>query len=157
MNNLFKRKDSLLEDIEFQLRTTAKQRAETIDDETLDMLDTMIKDILRNGNNLLYVHGVLDGLLARLSEYKTMMMNDAMLHALGYTLDEVVGTDYLTTFVPEGDREKLLEVFETLVTQRKAAVSENRVLASDGRELLVEWHGRPILGDNGEPGFFFGL
>jgi len=32
---------------------------------------------------------------------KTMMMNEAMLNALGYTVDEAIGKEYLTTFVPQ--------------------------------------------------------
>ncbi|MCK5597400.1 MAG: PAS domain S-box protein, partial [Candidatus Eisenbacteria sp.] len=31
---------------------------------------------------------------------RTLRMNDAMLEALGYTSDEVEGTDYMSTFVP---------------------------------------------------------
>ncbi|MCD6385690.1 PAS domain S-box protein [Candidatus Sumerlaeota bacterium] len=88
---------------------------------------------------------------------KTIMMNEAMLNALGYTIDEVVGRDYLRTFVPESDRKMLSRIFEKLVKSRKPTLNENRVLTKDGRELLVEWHGRPVLKENGELDFFFGV
>ena len=88
---------------------------------------------------------------------KTLMMNEAMLHALGYTTDEVVGKDYLSTFVPVADRERLLPIFEKLVNQKESTLNENRVLIKDGRELLVEWHGRPVFKANGELDYFIGV
>jgi len=88
---------------------------------------------------------------------KTLLMNAAMLQALGYTLDEVVGRDYLSTFVPEDERQVLSKVFEKLVKSREPTLNENRVLTKDGRELLVEWHGRPVFKENGELDYFFGV
>ena len=88
---------------------------------------------------------------------KTLMMNEAMLTSLGYAEDEVVGTDYLTTFVPEPDRELLARIFERLVHSNEPTRNENRVLTKDGRELLVEWHGRPIFDEKGEFDFQFGV
>jgi len=90
-------------------------------------------------------------------EVKTLMMNEAMLQALGYSLDEVVGKDYLTTFVPESDREMLSKVFQALERTRKPTHNENYILARDGRQLLVEWHGRFVFKKNGELDFFFGV
>ncbi|MCX5817706.1 MAG: PAS domain S-box protein, partial [Proteobacteria bacterium] len=86
----------------------------------------------------------------------TKMMNEFMLHALGYTLEEVIGKDYLETFAPDTDREMIKEIFSILVNQARPTVNENRVLTKDGRELLVEWHGRPIMKPDGGFDFFFG-
>jgi PAS domain S-box-containing protein len=88
---------------------------------------------------------------------KTIMMNDAMLNAMGYSADEVVGADYLTSFVPEGDRAILSDIFKTLINNHEPTFNKNRVLTKDGRELLVEWHGRPIFRENGDFDYFFGL
>jgi PAS domain S-box-containing protein len=88
---------------------------------------------------------------------KTLLMNDMMLGTLGYTSDEVKGKNYLATFVPEADQEVLSRVFRSLMTERKPTVNENRVLAKDGRERLVEWHGRPIFKENGDFDYFFGM
>ena len=90
-------------------------------------------------------------------EGKTIMMNEAMLHALGYSLDEVVGKDYLTTFVPESNREMLSEVFQALVQAKKSTHNENFILTRDGRHLLVEWYGRFVFKENDELDFFFGV
>lgn len=91
------------------------------------------------------------------AEGKTVMMNESMLVALGYHHDEAIGTDYLATFVPEADRELLSRVFHRLVDLKAPALNRNRVVAKDGRELLVEWHGRPVLDDRDEIEFFFGV
>jgi PAS domain S-box-containing protein len=91
------------------------------------------------------------------AKVKTVMMNDAMCNALGYTFDEIDGADYLTTFIPERDRERLSKTFEILTMKRESAAIENYVLAKDGRELLVDWRGSQIFNSKGELEFFFGV
>jgi PAS domain S-box-containing protein len=91
------------------------------------------------------------------AEGKTIMMNDSMLRALGYTLNEIVGTNYLTTFVPASDHEFLSKIFKQLIELRQPTVNENYLLARDGRELLVEWHGAPVFKENGDFDYFFGV
>ena len=88
---------------------------------------------------------------------KVRLMNDSMLHALGYTLEEVVGRDYIYTFVPDGDREKLSKVFSKLLTQTEPTVNENKLLTKDGWELLVEWHGHSISKPDGSLDYFIGV
>jgi len=88
---------------------------------------------------------------------KTLMMNQAMLDALGYTKQEVEGKDYLSNFVPESERRKLKDVFRTLVESHQPARSRSRVLTKDGRELLVEWRGNPVFREDGQFDFFFGV
>ena len=80
-----------------------------------------------------------------------------MLEALGYTLEEVVGQDYLTTVVSEAERPMLAGVFARLTELREPTLNENHVLAKDGRLILVEWHGRPMLKPTGEFDYFFGF
>jgi len=91
------------------------------------------------------------------TEGRTMMMNESMLLALGYTLEEVVGTDYLATFVPERERERMGRLFHRLTDLKAPALNENHVLTKDGRELLVEWHGRPVVNEDDEFQYFFGV
>jgi two-component system, cell cycle sensor histidine kinase and response regulator CckA len=87
----------------------------------------------------------------------TKLMNKAMLEALGYTLEEVMGKDYLEAFVPHADKAALKEVFSTLIDQAQPTVNENRVLTKDGRELQVEWHGRAMMKPDGCFDYFFGV
>jgi len=87
----------------------------------------------------------------------TLMMNEAMLQAVGYKLDEVVGKDYLSNFVPEADHQLVSEIFDSLVVSKEPTLNENNLLTKDGQQLLVEWHGWPILKKNGELEYFFGV
>ena len=88
---------------------------------------------------------------------KVRLMNRAMLDAMGYTQDEVVGRDYLSTFVPPEDRTLLGAVFERLLRQRERTLNENQVLTKSGRKLLVEWHGQGVYRPDGTLEFFFGV
>jgi len=87
---------------------------------------------------------------------KTILMNDTMLRALGYRADEVEGTDYVSTLVPEEDREELNRVLKRIVEERESPTHVNRVRAKDGRLVVCEWHGIPVFrGDRYN--FFLGV
>jgi PAS domain S-box-containing protein len=88
---------------------------------------------------------------------KTIMMNDSLLRALGYAEEEVIGADYLNTFVAEPDREKLVDIFRKLTKLTKSTINENFILTKAGRQLLVEWHGQPVFKENGRVDYFFGV
>ncbi|MEG5018785.1 MULTISPECIES: PAS domain S-box protein [unclassified Microcoleus] len=90
------------------------------------------------------------------SEGKILLANNSMLEAVGYTATEVVGKDYLATFVPPSDRAGLHSIF-TGVTAREQTVNEHRILTSDDRTLLVEWHGTPVIDEGGNLDFLFGF
>ena len=91
------------------------------------------------------------------AEGKTRMMNNAMLNALGFTLEEVVGKEYLSSFCCKEDHSKVLESFSTLREKMQIMRLENRVLTKDGRQLLVEWNGRAVFREDGAFDFFFGV
>lgn len=91
------------------------------------------------------------------AEGKTIMANKTMLHALGYRYEEMVGKDYMTTCVPEKSRRELSEIFETLIQKHEPTVNENYVVAKNGNEMLMEWHGRSIFNKEGEFLYFVGL
>jgi two-component system, cell cycle sensor histidine kinase and response regulator CckA len=88
---------------------------------------------------------------------RTMMVNETLLDETGRQRDQVVGVDYMATFVPEDERAALGRVFSKLIEAQGPTVTENHVLTADGRKLLVEWHGRPVLRPDGTPEFFFGV
>lgn len=90
-------------------------------------------------------------------EGSTMMMNDAMLGALGYTAGEVEGAPYLETFVPAEEHRSLSRGFSDIMNGNDAYVGENSVIARDGSRLLVEWHGRPVFDGKGNPECLFGI
>ena len=88
---------------------------------------------------------------------QTLMMNGTMLKSLGYEKDEVLGKNYLEAFVPEDDRELLLNVFNNLADLNEVILNESQVLTRDGRKLIVEWHTRPMTKENGELDYFFSV
>ncbi|MFH1722972.1 MAG: PAS domain S-box protein [Candidatus Altiarchaeota archaeon] len=88
---------------------------------------------------------------------KTLMMNKAMLNALGYSPFEVVGSDYLSTFVAEHDRELVNKIFEDRRKSRVPTLHESTVLKKNGEKLLLEWHGTQVRKANGELEFTFGV
>lgn len=89
---------------------------------------------------------------------KLLWMNSLMLKALGYTKEEVEGVDYLSTFVPEDDRESLSKVFETIIKEKKPTVNENHIVSKNGQRLLVRWNGAPVIDDaTKEINYFFGV
>lgn len=78
-------------------------------------------------------------------EGKVKLMNDTMLKTLGYTLEEVVGTDYLATFVPRQNKDALPWVFELMIHRRLPLRTEEKVLMKNGKEIIVEWYGRAVF------------
>lgn len=91
------------------------------------------------------------------AEGKTLRINQAMLHALGYTREEVIGKPYVPIFVPPAGREKLAQVFAQLMSKPTTTVNENVALAKDGHLLHVEWHGRSVFRTPTEFAYFFGI
>jgi PAS domain S-box-containing protein len=87
---------------------------------------------------------------------QTLLMNQALLESLGYREDEVLGTDYLKTFVPPEERERVRGIFEKIVEGGSSTFDESPILCKSGRQLLVEWHGRPVTNEQGELLYFFG-
>jgi PAS domain S-box-containing protein len=73
---------------------------------------------------------------------RTLMMNRSLLEALEFTAAEIEGADYVSTFVPESERDLLPEFFRQVVQEDRAVVHENRIQSKSGRVYLVEWHGR---------------
>jgi diguanylate cyclase (GGDEF)-like protein/PAS domain S-box-containing protein len=88
---------------------------------------------------------------------KIIMMNQGCLNALEYTLDEVIGTDYRSKFVPEADQASLQATLEQLVKLKQPTRNENRILTKSGQELLVEWRHRAIFNKSNELDFLFSV
>ncbi|HUN54893.1 MAG TPA: PAS domain S-box protein [Smithella sp.] len=91
------------------------------------------------------------------SRGETILMNNALLSALGYTKGDVEGRNYMATFVPEVERESLSKIFEQLIQNNKPTLNVNHILAKDGSQLLVEWYGQPVFKESGEFDYFFGV
>ncbi|NNK84996.1 MAG: PAS domain S-box protein, partial [Desulfobacterales bacterium] len=91
------------------------------------------------------------------NQFRIMMINQYMLKKLGYKVDEIIGKDYLSMFVPEKERGVLASVYKRIIAENKNTINENHVLAKDGREFLVEWHGMPGFDMNRNAHYFYGI
>ena len=87
----------------------------------------------------------------------TRMMNNAMLQAIEYTLEEIVNTDFLTTFISPNERPLVSTEFESLIKSMQPSLMECHVLTKSGKTVLVEWHSRAIVKPDGSLDYFFGV
>ncbi|MFH1501915.1 MAG: PAS domain-containing protein [Candidatus Eisenbacteria bacterium] len=90
-------------------------------------------------------------------EGRVVYMNSAMLEATGYTKDEVLGVDYVGTFVPAGDRERRERNLSRLFDEREPSLMDGPIVAKDGTEAMVRWSGRPVDSERGDPRFVIGF
>jgi len=87
---------------------------------------------------------------------KTLLMNDTMLHVMGYVQQDIIGKDFVQTFVKDSDQEKVRETLNTLVTEHEAVRSEFFMETKTAAPLHVEWHFRFVLTPHGEIDYIFG-
>jgi len=89
---------------------------------------------------------------------KIIIINDTMLDTLGYSLDEVVGHDYLSTLVAESERAVLNGHLQKLSQQQDApSMLESGVLTQQGKRVLVEWHYHAVHDVEGWSDYLFGV
>ncbi|NLV28147.1 MAG: PAS domain S-box protein [Methanomicrobiales archaeon] len=105
-------------------------------------------DVLINSSSTLFV--VIDAM------GKTLMMNKALCDLLEYSPDEVVGSDYIDSFVPSNGRPKLVKIFNQIIKNGKETHNKNLIMSKSGEQYLVEWYGGPVKRSGGEPDIFIG-
>ncbi|MGA1841446.1 MAG: PAS domain S-box protein [bacterium] len=88
---------------------------------------------------------------------RTMFMSEEMLQLLGYSLEEVIGKDYVSVFIPANERERMNEIFRMLGDSHNQVFDENSLIAKDGREVCIKWQWWPVSGPNNEIDFYFGV
>lgn len=82
-------------------------------------------------------------------------MNRSLLEVMGRTSKEVIGINFLTSCVPDAEKEQVAKNIENLLKNKKEASYEFHVVARKGNEILVEWHGRPMFSIDGKLDFLF--
>lgn len=85
------------------------------------------------------------------------MMNDAMLTALDYTLDDALGQNFLDMLVLDDERNMVATEFEKLRTAMQPMLFESHVIGKNGQTVLAEWHSRAIVKADGTLDYFFGV
>ncbi|MDH7593125.1 MAG: PAS domain S-box protein [Methanomicrobiales archaeon] len=79
---------------------------------------------------------------------RILMMNTPMLQSLGYK-EPVTGMDFISTFVPAEEQERVRTSLEGSLESGTPFVMEYAVLSSDGRRIPCEWHHRSIVKPDG--------
>ena len=85
---------------------------------------------------------------------KVLMMNPALLGSLGYTLAEVMDTDFVSDFIPERLREEGWDDLFNPAAKPGPMTRECPVSSRDGREIPVEWHGTPAWDATGSLAYY---
>ena len=84
------------------------------------------------------------------SDGRIVLMNQAMLDRLGYELDDVVGTRFVALLAATKGRAAVEADVWGRLGDSESVTSEFRMVAADGRRLLVEWRVAPVLTSDGE-------
>lgn len=84
-------------------------------------------------------------------EGRIVRFNPYMEEISGYSLEEVKGKNWFTTFLPERDRHCIRDVFARSLKGIQTRGNTNPIVAKDGREREIEWHDTVLKDDQGEP------
>ncbi|MCK5876300.1 MAG: PAS domain S-box protein [Candidatus Marithrix sp.] len=88
---------------------------------------------------------------------KIRMMNRAMLQATQYSLEDIINSDFLTTFVPKAEQPLIATEIQKLITSMQPSLMECHILTQEGKMLLIEWHSRAVVKADGVLDYFFGV
>jgi len=82
-------------------------------------------------------------------EGKIVRFNPFMEEISGYSLDEVRGRDWITTFIPKQERERISGIFHEAMRDIKTQGNVNSIVTRDGRECTIEWYDTTIKDNDG--------
>ena len=113
------------------------------------MLDSLDKE-RQKGDSLLDLINALVVMLNRDGE--VLMINKRGLEILGYSRDEVVGKNWLHTFIPMESMKEVEDRFGKIVSGDINAneLVENEVLSKGNKVLLISWHNSVIKDEEGK-------
>jgi len=81
---------------------------------------------------------------------KITMFNKFAEDLTGYKKSEVLGKNWVKTFIPQRDQDFILQLFSALVEQSpKAAKNENGIVTKSGEERLVSWNNTVLRSGDG--------
>ena len=81
---------------------------------------------------------------------RIVRFNPCMEEISGFTLEEVAGKDWFTTFLPKRDYSRIRKRFIETIGNIDTRGTINPIITKDGRERLIEWHNRPLKDSDGE-------
>jgi PAS domain S-box-containing protein len=99
--------------------------------------------------NYLDIAGVM--LLALDQNGKVTLINQKGCELLGYSFGEIIGRDWVETFLPPAVRNEMKEVFQTLMAgdSQLFGYYENSILTKNGEERVIAWHNTLVRDSHG--------
>jgi len=82
-------------------------------------------------------------------EGKIVRFNRYMEELSGYTLAEVKGKDWFSTFLPMQDHGKIREIFKRAIGDIKTRGNVNAIITKDGRKCYIEWYDKTLMDADG--------
>jgi diguanylate cyclase (GGDEF)-like protein/PAS domain S-box-containing protein len=85
------------------------------------------------------------------AEGRVQLINQKGCDLLGLARDQVIGCDWVESFVPEREREMAGQILARLIADEADALIavEGEIVCADGTERLIEWSNRPIRDPEG--------
>ena len=84
------------------------------------------------------------------TDFEIMDWNPAAEKIFGYTQEEVRGQHITQNILPDPESQGVAKVWESLLANKGSTISVNENLTKDGRTILCEWHGSPLVNEEGE-------
>jgi len=78
------------------------------------------------------------------TEGRIVRFNPYMEAISGYSLEEVKGKDWFSTFLPKQDYAKIRKLFTKAVSDIQISGNVNSIMTKDGRELEIEWYNKTL-------------
>ncbi len=85
-----------------------------------------------------------------------LMASNSLLSKLGYHLEEVLGKNYLSIFVPVREHGEVMQIIDNLLQSKTPTRNETHLVSRNGKECLVQWEGRVAYQANGDVDFVYG-
>ncbi len=85
------------------------------------------------------------------------MINNAMLKALDYNLEELEDKLFLDALVPDTERPHIEELFASLAQSMRPQVIYSQLMTRNSEVLKVEWHARAVVKPEGMLDYLFGV
>ena len=83
------------------------------------------------------------------TEGRIVRFNPHMEKISGYSLQEVKGKNWFTTFLPKHDRNKIKELFKKSIDDVQTEGNVNLIVTKHGQECMIEWHDKTLKDSKG--------
>jgi len=83
------------------------------------------------------------------AEGRIVRFNPYMASISGYRLEEVQGKDWFTTFLPQGNRTAIRDLFKRALSEAPTRGNVNPIVTKNGHERQIEWHDTTLRDTNG--------